>query len=100
MKKVGSSLKNLGAIFLGLVLLFLLFLLFSNSTREGFGSPCINGGSCDKSDTTCTVDAGVTCQIDGKGTVFDKSYTLTCKPSGSGANPIRKWWGGGSLAPC
>ncbi len=54
MKKVGSSLKKVGAIFLGLVLLFLLFKMFSG-TREGFYYGCQVGASC--------TNAGATCQI-------------------------------------
>ena len=97
MKKVGSSLKKLGAIFLGLVLLFLLFKMFSGS-REGFGSSCVSGGNCDSNDTTCTANAGQTCTV--AGTTYDKSYTLTCKATGSGANANRKWYGTPKLLPC
>jgi hypothetical protein len=52
MKKVGSSLKNLGGFFLILVLLFL---LFSSSTREGFYYGCSVGASCTKLGDTCQV---------------------------------------------
>ena len=66
MKKVGFSLKKLGAIFLGLVLLFLLFSMFGGS-REGFAcsqrSTCVYG-----TDTTCTSGNGqtLTCSQDNK----------------------------------
>jgi hypothetical protein len=57
MKKVGSSLKNLGAIFLGVILLFLLFSMFSG-TREGFAYTnrgCTISTACDasKNNTIC-----------------------------------------------
>jgi hypothetical protein len=39
MKKVGSSFKKVGAIFLGIVLLFLLFKMFRGS-REFFTKKC------------------------------------------------------------
>ncbi len=48
MKKIGSSFKNLGAIFLGLILLFLLFSMFSGS-REGFASCGCTIGTCTSS---------------------------------------------------
>jgi hypothetical protein len=54
MKKVGFSLKKLGAIFLGLVLLFLLFSMFSGS-KEGFYYGCQVGASCTRVEDTCEV---------------------------------------------
>jgi hypothetical protein len=100
MKKVGSSLKYLGAIFLGIVLLFLLFSMFRGS-REGFGSACINGGNCDQNDTTCTANAGQTCSpAANPNATYDKSYTLTCKATGSGSAANRKWYGVPKGTPC
>jgi hypothetical protein len=61
MKKVGFSLKKLGAIFLGIVLLFLLFKIF-RSNREGFYRDCgtseTDGSSCSTAGDTCTKVAG------------------------------------------
>jgi hypothetical protein len=67
MKKVGSSFKKLGAIFLGLVLLFLLFSMFSGS-KEGFYRDCgtseTDGSSCSTAGDTCTkVSGGATIEI-------------------------------------
>lgn len=62
MKKVGSSFKKLGGLFLGLVLLFLLFKMFSGS-REGF--KCAKSSSCNyQQDTNCTSEKGqnLTCK--------------------------------------
>jgi hypothetical protein len=52
MKKVGSSFKKVGAIFLGIVLLFLLFNVFSGS-REGFYGGCVLGQKCTPKGATC-----------------------------------------------
>lgn len=62
MKKVGSSFKKLGGLFLGLVLLFLLFKMFSGS-REGF--KCARFAGCNYDvDPPCTSDKGqsLTCK--------------------------------------
>ena len=62
MKKVGSSFKKLGGLFLGLLILFLLFKMFSGS-REGF--KCAQSISCNYGqDTTCTSAKGqnLTCK--------------------------------------
>jgi hypothetical protein len=77
MKKVGSSFKNLGAIFLGLVLLFLLFSMFSG-TREGFAYTdrgCTISTTCDKSAS----DSKKICNGNGTYARFD----YKCQPSGN-----------------
>jgi len=61
MKKVGSSFKKLGGFFLILVLLFLLFSMFSGS-KEGFYDGCQVGDTCKLYGKTCQVigrDGGV-----------------------------------------
>ena len=54
MKKVGSSFKKLGGFFLILVLLFLLFSMFSGS-KEGFYYRCHPGDRCAPDGDTCQV---------------------------------------------
>jgi hypothetical protein len=88
MKKVGFSLKKLGAILLGLVLLFLLFKMFSSGSREGFGEPFQNYSICGicnqrKVNKTCSY------------TTNGKTFTYTCKSGQPAAGPTGYAWVGG-----
>jgi hypothetical protein len=84
MKKVGSSLKKLSAIFLGLILLFLLFSMFSG-TREGF---------YDWQDCGCTIGTCSSTNIrqvcNGAGTMARNTYK--CKEStNSNGKKVYSW---------
>ena len=90
MKKVGSSFKKLGAIFLSIVLLFFLFSMFSGS-REGFGT-CTVGNNCDKGESTC-VDSGPAAATICHETT--NKVRLTCQATGTtsrdSSQAQRKW---------
>ena len=67
MKKVGSSLKKLGGLFLGLLILFLLFKMFSSS-REGF-----TDHGCTVGSTSCDLSNKNKC-CNGSGSYARLSY--------------------------